>query len=278
MFLVTMVTFAIPGRVSAEFDGEIEVGIIGPKGWIQWDGIKEGAELARDIINHPEDFGIPGWGSKSQGGIYYEDANEYYKLKLVEIDEHAVPVPDPTAAVTELLTALDTHGDMQILIGGFRTDVVFPMREAAMDYAAVHDRPIWLIAGASEDYLIDDGPEKDNPYDDVREDYERYKYMFRSVPMNDSALGFQLFAMAAQLQIPKLKALYGIPQEGLLPTYLIAEDLKWADAIIELLEEMATDLGYSVVGVARPSAIETDFAPFLDAIEVHQLQPRDALR
>ena len=161
IFLVTMVTFALPVRVSAGFDGQVKVGIIGPKGWIQWDGMKEGAELARDMINYPETFGMPGWGPRNQGGMYNPYDDKYYEVVLVEIDEHAVPVPDPTSAVADLLKALDTHTSMKILVGGFRTDVVLPMREAAMDYAAVHGRPIWIICGASEDFLIDDGPDKD---------------------------------------------------------------------------------------------------------------------
>ena len=38
MFLVTMITFGIPVQVSA-YEGTVEVGILGPKGWVQWDGL-----------------------------------------------------------------------------------------------------------------------------------------------------------------------------------------------------------------------------------------------
>jgi len=259
MFLVTMVTVAFPVQVSASTGDPIVIGLIGPMGWIQWDGIKEGAIMARDIINN---------APANDKGMW--DGSEYHLIQFVEIDEHGVPVPDPTAGVTELLTALDTHPDMQFLMGGFQEGCVLPIREAAMDYAALHKRPIWDICGTSVDQFIDDGPAKDNPYDDVRENYERYKYMFRSDPMNATWLGKQLFAMAGMLQIPKLKAVYGIPQDGLLPTYIIAEDLIWVEAILSGpggLLASADLLGLDIVGVGRPSSIETDFGPFLDAIE-----------
>jgi len=263
MFLVTMVAFAVPVRVSADPGADVVIGLIGPMGWIQWDGIREGAYLARDLINNAPDNDKGMW-----------DGNQYHLVKFVEIDEHSVPVPDPTAAAAELLATLDAHKDIQLLVGGFLGESLFPLRDVAMDYAAEHGRPIWTICGASDLKLIDCAGGTFDPVTKqrrpfcgacVRCDYERYKYMFRSDPMNATYLSSQLMGMAGQLAIPKLKAIF---EEDPLPTYLIAEDLLWADIIVDQLHAAVDLLGIDLVGESRPSSIETDFSPYLDAIEV----------
>ena len=241
MLLVTIILTAYPAEVSAQFvKPDVVIGLVGPQGWIQWDGIKEAAIMAKDLIN---DAG----GMKDAGGNGHE-------VKLVEINEHAVPVPIPEAAVTELLTALTDNPDMETLIGGFRTECVLPMREACMDFAAAHGRPIWFIAGAATTEIIAD----------IQTNYPRYKYMFRVTPMNSTALFMQILGMLVYNIQPKLAALYGEPVK----TIIVAENLVWCDEMVANLEYLLPN-GYpgwfpagkfQMATSLRPSAVETSFA------------------
>ena len=245
--LVVSVAFnVVPVLGSTQY---IKIGVVGPKGWVTWDGLWEGANIARDLINNAGGINISG---------------SFYSIELVDIDEHSVPAPDPATAIAELLTKLDAHPDMQFLIGGFRSECVFPMREAAMDYAEVHGRPIWFICGAATDELIDDGPVKDNPWDDVRENYARYKYMFRVSPVNATTLLNTLVAFLKDYVLPqKLAPIYGSPVK----TYVVAENLVWCDGMVTSLQAGALGTQAEIVGVYRPSPLEMDHTPIFESIE-----------
>ena len=238
LFLMTATLSAIP-LVSSD-PGTITIGLVGPMGWIQWDGVKEGAAIAQELIN-------------DAGGMGGVDT-----LQFVEIDEHAVPTPQPDLGRRDLLAALDAHPDMDIIIGGFRSECVAPMREAAMDYAAANGRPIWLIAGSSTDGLLK-----------VDEDYERYKYMFRTTPMSSDSLTYQLLALMRNLVLPKIEFITGAPPR----IYIVGEQLEWLDEAIADLEEAIPlprafgGLGSTHVGTARPSAVGTDFSDIFSLIE-----------
>jgi len=246
MFLVTLITVAFPARVSAAYPGgTIKVGILGPKGWIQWDGLWEAAQIARDMINKKAEFAAwPGpVGINTPGGLA--------EVVLVDIDEHSVPAPDPAAAIAELITKLDANPDMYSIFGGFRTECVAPMEGALLDYAAVHKRPIWTIAGAATDELI-------TP---VATNYERYKYMFRATPLNSTILGYMFGAgLIKQVIAPKLAALYFGDPTQLVPAYIIAENLVWCDGMVGLLQAGGAAMGMDIKGTRRPSPVATDFS------------------
>jgi branched-chain amino acid transport system substrate-binding protein len=235
LFVVSIAFNVVPVHGSTQY---IKIGVVGPKGWIQWDGLWEGAEMARDKINNAGGINISG---------------TFYNIQLVDIDEHSVPTPDPAAAVSELKTKLNANPDMQFLIGGFRTECVGPMEEAAMDYVAVHHRPIWIIAGAAGDSLISV----------VQTNYARYKYMFRVTPWNSTVMVKTLANFIAQIAAPKLKALCSIA--GNVPTYIIAENLAWADSWVAFFQANCSKYGMDYVGVSRPSPTATDFSPDINA-------------
>ena len=255
IFLVTMVTVALPAQVSAEFTADpVKIGIVGPKGWIQWDGLWEAAQLARDMINKEAEFA----GEPGQKGILTVDG--LAKLELVDIDEHSVPAPDPAAAIAELLTKLDANPDMYSIFGGFRTECVAPMEEALLDYAAVKKRPIWTIAGAATDSLI--AP--------VATNYARYKYMFRATPLNSTVMAVTFGQMIKQIAAPKLAALYQGDPTKLVPTFIIAENLVWCDSMVAFIQGYAAGLGMDLKGVRRPSPVATDFASDIAAAQAAQ--------
>jgi branched-chain amino acid transport system substrate-binding protein len=143
-----------------------------------------------------------------------------HPIELIDINEHAADLR-PELAIEETVTAMDDGA--QFLVGGFRSEVCFPLREAVMDYAADYGRPIWFVTGAATDDLIDCG------YDGlplacgacVRNDYERYKYIFRNTPMNSTFVGAQIFYYIRYHVLPILVGIYGSP----IKTALICEDL-----------------------------------------------------
>jgi branched-chain amino acid transport system substrate-binding protein len=236
MFLATMITVALPARVSAASVPPITIGIVGPKGWIQWDGLWQGAELAANYINNIE------------GGINTPSGKA--QLKLVDIDEHSVPSPDPSAAISELLTKLDANPTMIFIYGGFRTECVSPMEEAAMDYAASHGRPIWTIAGAATDYLIGQ----------IASNYPRYKYMFRVTPLPALTMARTLAAFINRTVVPELQGLYYSGDlTHKVPTFVIAENLVWCDDMVAFFKANCTNYGMDYKGISRPSPIATDF-------------------
>jgi hypothetical protein len=251
MFLATLITAGFPARVSAQSVGTVKIGIVGPKGSIQWYGLWWAAQIARDMINKAAEFStMPG----PKGMLVYDPNNPagaLAQVQLVDIDECSFPILDPATAVAALLAKLEANPDMQFLIGGFRTECVAPMEEAAMDYAAVHHRPVWLIAGAATGSLISV----------VQSNYARYKYMFRVSPTNSTMLfGTFLFGIIQQLIAPKLAALYYRDPTHKVPTYVIAENLVWCDIMVLGIQTYAASAGLDYKGSSRPSPTATDFS------------------
>lgn len=160
LFLMSTLFYAIPS-VSADPD-TIKIGILGPEGWTVGDGILEGATLAANEIN-------------DAGGVLGA-----HNIQLVWADTlRGRPDPDPetgTLAAEELVAA-----DVDFAIGCFRSESAYGAREVFAD-----NNVIFTITGAATDDLIDDGP--GGSTDTLREDYAKWKYVFRNTPTNSSTL------------------------------------------------------------------------------------------
>jgi branched-chain amino acid transport system substrate-binding protein len=243
----------------------IRIGVVCDSSITEGQGIWWGAQIAMDTVN-------------AKGGILGR------QVELVYINHHAYPL-DPSAAVLDLTLQLP---NVDFLIGGHVSECVFPSREAVADYAAAHGKPIWIICGATTDSLIDCG----YPIGDPRAcgkcvscNYDRYKYFFRTTPFNDTTLFKSVVAFLRYYLLPqKLAKVYGSPVK----TYILAENLVWADSIVAVLAgsgwvpEIAPGIPnpypsppdpYSllgpeatVVGIGRSAYDETDFTGILDDI------------
>ena len=254
--LALFLVFTMFSGVPVKSQEPIKIGVIRDHQWPQGDCIWKGANMAKDKIN-------------AEGGILG------HQVELIDINEHAVDLR-PELAIDEMIDALDAGA--QFLVGGFRSECCFPIREAAMDYAEDYGRPIWFVTGAATDELIDCGGGLLMCGDCVRCDYERYKYMFRVTPMNSTTVGKQIFMFIRFEVLPILAGIYGSPVK----TYIICEELiSWdkpvaalggADWFPEILPgvpniypsppDPASVLGENaiIVGYTRPSQYAEDFS------------------
>jgi len=249
LLLISMAFYSIPIRAA----GTIKIGVIGPMAWIQGQGMKEGAEIARDEIN-------------TGGGILGNT------VEIVTADDLRGQ-PDPTpetgkAAAEELMAA-----GVDFVIGGFRTESLLAAREVFMDY-----KKILFIAGAATDELVDDGA-KPNPYGgDVRENYARYKYTFRVTPINSTMLFKSIAAFLKYAMLTRLMPIY-TKFASPLKIAVISEQLVWADVIHAYLSNtafwnvvmgMGAYGGVQIVYTARISPVATDFSTELQGVKDSQ--------
>jgi len=214
--LLLMSTFAFLGKTSAQ--PTINIGIIGPQGLPHWSpGMWEAAQMAVEEIN-------------TAGGVNLGGTTYYFAVKPG--NEHAVPVPNPSAAAAEV-ERLITQEWCKFIIGGFRTEVTGPMIEKAADWGVP-----FFICGASTNELITET---------VWKDYGRYKYIFRVTPVNSSQLLYTMTLYIKQYLLPQiLVPMYGYDLDNNPATppqvrvAVLTEALKWTEVIHYLLTNPAT--------------------------------------
>ena len=228
-----LVALVLPACAPAEPEGKtIKIGIIGPMQFTQGEGHWWGAEMARDEIN-------------DAGGITV--AGEQYLIELIKADSNEILSTTDAAAAMERLITVD---NADFVMGGFRTEAVFPMQEVAMDY-----QMIFLDCGAATKELCTV----------VAEDYDRYKYFFRVTPICNVHLvsnTLKTVGMAGGI----MKQQTGIQRP--LRVAICAEGAQWADAMVGAMEALIpAALGMEVSGTWRPSPTATELTAEMTAIE-----------
>jgi len=168
--------------------------------------MKEAAEMARDEIN-------------LLGGIQFPSGEVDIALEFG--NEWALPVPDPDAAKWETLRLI--AAGCHVIMGGFRTEVTTAIIETCMDYKVP-----FIINGASTTELISQT---------VGVNYPRYKYLFRTNPVNLTVLMRTIFAFLQFQAACKLLNIYGHPAYGgqlgpynvpkRVPYAVLTENLAW---------------------------------------------------
>ncbi len=218
-----------PGAEEAKV---IKIGVIGPMQFPQGEHHWYGATMARDEIN-------------AAGGVMV--GGEKYLIELVKADSNEMLSPaDATSAMERLLTV----DKVDFVIGGFRTEAVFPMQDVAMD-----NQKIFLGCGSATEELCTR----------VAEDYDRYKYWFRVTPFsNVNLVNNSLMTLGLAGAIMKK----GLGIEGALKVAILAEGAEWANAMVGAYQAyVPAKLGMEVVGTWRPSPTATDLTAELTAIE-----------
>lgn len=214
----------------------IRVGIVGPMGYMPGEQHWQGALMAAEEINEA-------------GGITIGD--RAYRLELVRVDSNELhSVSDAVIAVERAITGQR----VDFLVGGYRSEAVFPMTEVAVDHGK-----IFLIAGAAADTLLKGR---------VDEDYDRYKYLFRVTPIRSTDLARLSILLLIDV-VETFRDQLGIDRPRVA---VVAERAEWAEELVRRVETLISaplphGLGGEHVGTWRPSALASDVRGELTAIE-----------
>jgi len=226
MCLILLVT----GCGGGEAENVVKIGVVGPMTFIQGEQHWYGATMAAEEIN-------------AAGGIMIGD--EAYDIQLFQVDSNEMLSPTDAASAMERVLTVDK---VDFVVGGFRTEGVFPMQEIAME-----NKTIFLGCGSATKALCDG----------VAEDYDKYKYWFRVTPVNDVYLfgvDMELLKMVAD----EVRDKCGIETPKVA---ILAEKLEWAETIVTFANTLIPSEGMEVVGTWRPSDTATDVTAELTAIE-----------
>jgi len=201
-------------------DQIIKFGILGDEGEIQGDGAWEGAYLAAKEIN-------------LAGGITIEGKRYYFGITKEDTDES-----NPNYVTARGIAAAEriiNYKNVQFATGGFRTEMLSAYLENFM---------------AAKIPFIGTGAATDSFCQNVIDNYAKYKYWFRCMPTNSTALGTEiLYYIAGQLLA--LNATY--QNEEVRTVGILAENLDWAPPLIEAVQQslplVVTGLAYYQYGV-----------------------------
>jgi len=211
LLLVSSTILSMP-KTSASVE-YLDVGIIVPKlypfGEASMGGTEAGAIMGALDINNT-------------GGIKVGDTTYYIRLRMINEWSHPT-IWNPENAKAELQAAIGAG--VRYFIGGFRTemveilfnDVVFPWNEAHPS-----DPVLWLINGASTDYLCQDWSVD-----------PRYRWIFRVMPLNSTTLADTMIGYLVEYLVPKkLAYLFA----NTVKFACVAESLAWTEPICNRLE------------------------------------------
>ncbi|KKN09517.1 hypothetical protein LCGC14_1045780 [marine sediment metagenome] len=181
----------------------IKIGMAGDIGEIQGDGNYEGAYLAAKQIN-------------TAGGLEINGSTYYFGITTEDTDES-----DPSLVLSRGVSAarrLIYNKKVDFAIGGFRSEALLAYQEEFMDVEM-----IFIDTGASTDIFTEN----------VRDDYEKYKYFFRFMPINSTSLGGQIIATLVGF-ILTMNATY--PNHEVKQIGILAEDLTWTAGMIGAIQ------------------------------------------
>ena len=223
-------------------DQIIKIGVLGGIYDIQGRGQLEGARLAAYEINQA-------------GGITVGGTTYYIGITAEDTDE-SNPNLDTTKGVSAAERIIN-YKQVQFLTGGFRTEALQVYLETVV---------------AAKIPFIGTGAATDSFCQNVLDDYPKYKYFFRNMPINSSSLGAEIIAFLATYAVVLSSDAYAnrtINKFGIL-----YEDLDWTEALVNALTAYLPLYGGVIAAkVAYPiTALQTDMDGYLAAIDANNTQ------
>ncbi len=200
--------YETPGVSGVDDDRMIKIGLLGGLTEIQGEGNYRGAWLAAHEIN-------------SGGGVQVNGETYYIGLAKQDTDE-SNPQVDVSKGVAAAEKLLEVDG-AEYIVGGFRTESLKAYLEVVMDA-----KKLFIGTGASTDSFCQN----------VLDNYDRYKYWFRIMPINSTALGGEVFTFLGYMDAV-LEMMTG---KTINKAAIIREDLDWTlpmDAALRTLLEPA---------------------------------------
>jgi branched-chain amino acid transport system substrate-binding protein len=172
----------------------IQIAIVGPMGFIQGDNMWYGAEMAVDELAAETVAGRP------------------LTIELDQVDAQEMSPPSALYPKEQVENAIANGADF--IVGGFRTEATIQEVEAAMDA----EKMMFVCGSATGDILKQ-----------VNDDYDRYKYLFRGIPMNETFLFMANIAMCGMVGYAYMSAVQSADPSVVRVAFL-AEDLLWTQA------------------------------------------------
>ncbi len=218
-------------------DQIIRMGVLGGLYDIQGAGQLEGAQLAAYEINQA-------------GGLVVNGKTYYIGITAEDTDE-SNPNLDTTKGVAAAERIIN-YKRVQFLTGGFRTESLDVYLETVMD---------------AKIPFIGSGAATDSFCENVGENYDRYKYWFRDMPINSTALGGEIIYYLGYASIALSSESYAnrtINKYGIL-----YEDLDWTTPLVDALKENLPLFGGQIVSdVAYPiTADQTDMNGYMAQVQ-----------
>jgi branched-chain amino acid transport system substrate-binding protein len=192
--------YSYPGAPSG-FDKQyaIKIGCAGDTGEIQGDANYEGAWFACKEINEA-------------GGISINGSTYYFGVTQEDTDESNPNLV--TARGVDAAKRLIYDKQCDFALGGFRSEALLAYVEEFMTA-----KMIFIDTGAATDIFCEN----------VRDDYANYKWFWRFMPINSTALGGQILGTLAGF-ILTMNATY--PNHEVKQIGILAEDLTWVTTLV----------------------------------------------
>jgi len=194
-----------PGAPSGfDKDNTILIGCLGDNGDITGDGNYKGAYLAVKEINE-------------DGGVEVNSITHYFGITRENTYE-AEPQLDTTKGVLAA-EKLMTQRNPDFVVGGFRTEAVMAYREVV-----IAEQKLFINTGAATDGFCWS----------VAEDYPKYKYCFRTMPINSTSLAKEIVEFYALALKPAMETAIG-GGANITKVAIIREGLAWTVPMLYIL-------------------------------------------
>lgn len=203
-----------------------------------------GADVDEIVVGHLAPIEQPwGLGSERALEMAVDELNEedgIFDADVVLESRDTQAQPQQASAEAERLVERE---DIDVLIGTFASEA----SQSIIDYVAERNVP-WLITGSADPRTLTDT---------VKQDYERYKNVFRTGPVNSD--------LQAEAQVDYAEFLSD--EHGFNAVALVPENAAWTQSFVDIMPDELASRGLEVVYQEQPARDTDDWTPILGAAE-----------
>ena len=227
----------VPGPVTYEFPSQvIKIAIAGPMDYVQGRHMYDGAELAKNTTT----VTITG---------------QAHTIQLIKVDTKEIAPPWGTYPAEQVENAITVQG-ANFVFGGFRTESTAGEVNKAMDY-----KKMFFVSGSATGDILKQ----------VNNNYAKYKYLFRTTPINETFLFVNTMCMLAMIGHVVNATIYAMSGGNVTLAQprvaFFAEDLLWTQVPLATVAGAVAGLGYNHIGTWKVSDTATDVSTELNAIQ-----------